>query len=124
MRFTVGTVVLAPFAFRRGFRRPGVAVTARDFATAAVIFGIVGFAGYWFQNAGLERTSTSNSAFITGLFVVFTPLIEVAVTRRAPDRRVVLPGVGFALGLFFLSRAAIDIRAGGAPPPPSGVLFP
>ncbi len=41
-------------------------------------FGVVGFAGYWFQNAGLERTTTSNSAFITGLFVVFTPLLEIA----------------------------------------------
>ena len=49
-----------------------------------VAFGVVAFVGYWFQNAGLERTTTSNSAFITGLFVVFTPLVETVVLRKAP----------------------------------------
>ena len=28
---------------------------AREFAFAAVVFGLTGFAGYWFQNAGLVR---------------------------------------------------------------------
>jgi len=114
LRFTVGTLALAPFAIRRGFRRPGVATTARDFVRTAVVFGVVGFLGYWFQNAGLERTSTSNSAFITGLFVVFTPLLEVAVTRRAPDPRVLLAVVISAFGLYLLTGASLDIGAGDA----------
>ena len=43
-----------PFALRRGWRRPGVDATSRrDFVVAALAFGVVGFAGYWFQNAGL-----------------------------------------------------------------------
>ncbi len=114
LRFTIGTIALAPFALRRGFRRAGVTVTARDFTRAAVGFGVVGFVGYWFQNAGLERTSTSNSAFITGLFVVFTPLIEVVVTRRAPEPRVLLAVVVSAFGLYLLTGASLDIGAGDA----------
>jgi drug/metabolite transporter (DMT)-like permease len=114
LRFAIGTIALAPFAFRRGFRRPGVAVTASDFMKAAVVFGVVGFVGYWFQNAGLERTTTSNSAFITGLFVVFTPLIEVAVTRRPPDTRVLVAVVVSAFGLYLLTGASLDIGAGDA----------
>jgi drug/metabolite transporter (DMT)-like permease len=114
MRFTIGTIALAPFAFRRGFRRSGIAVTGRDFAKAAIVFGVVGFVGYWFQNAGLERTTTSNSAFITGLFVVFTPLIEVVVTRRAPDPRVLAAVVVSAFGLYLLTGASLDIGAGDA----------
>jgi drug/metabolite transporter (DMT)-like permease len=114
LRFTIGTFALAPFAFRRGFRRNGVAVTTRDFVRAALVFGAVGVAGYFFQNAGLERTSTSNSAFITGLFVVFTPLIEVAVTRRAPEPRVLLAVAVSAFGLFLLTGASLDIGAGDA----------
>ena len=114
LRFTVGTIALAPFAFRRGFRRPAVAVRASDFAKAAVAFGVVGFVGYWFQNAGLERTTTSNSAFITGLFVVFTPLIEMVVTRRPPEPRVLLAVVVSAFGLYLLTGASIDIGAGDA----------
>jgi drug/metabolite transporter (DMT)-like permease len=114
LRFTIGAIVLAPFALARGFGRPGVETSARDFVTAAIIFGVIGFAGYWLQNAGLERTSTSNSAFITGLFVVFTPLIEIVFTRRAPDRRVLLAVVVSAFGLYLLTGASIDIGAGDA----------
>jgi len=114
LRFTIGAIALAPFAFRRGFRRTGIAVTGRDFTKAAVGFGVVGFVGYWFQNAGLEHTTTSNSAFITGLFVVFTPLIEVVVTRRAPDPRVLLAVVVSAFGLYLLTGASVAIGAGDA----------
>ena len=114
LRFTVGAIVLAPFALRRGFRREGVEANSREFVVAALAFGVIAFAGYWFQNAGLERTSTSNSAFITGLFVVFTPIIEWLVTRRVPDARVLLAVVISAVGLFLLTGASIDVHAGDA----------
>jgi drug/metabolite transporter (DMT)-like permease len=114
LRFTIGTIVLAPIALRRGFRRPGVESDVRAFMIAALAFGLTGFAGYWFQNAGLQRTTTSNSAFITGLFVVFTPMIEVLVTRRAPDRRVIVAIAVSAVGLFLLTGASFHIHAGDA----------
>ena len=112
LRFSIGAIVLAPIALRRGFRRPGVDTDGRAFVVAAVAFGLTGFAGYWFQNAGLQRTTTSNSAFITGLFVVFTPMIEVLVTRRAPDRRVLYAIAVSAVGLFLLTGASFGIHAG------------
>jgi len=114
LRFALGTVVLAPFAWRRGFRRPGSDARARDFVLAAVAFGVVGFAGYWFQDAGLQRTTTSNSAFITGLFVVFTPIIETALTRRVPQPRVLGAVIVSAVGLFLLTGASFDLHAGDA----------
>jgi drug/metabolite transporter (DMT)-like permease len=114
LRFAIGTVALTPIALRRGFRRPGVNATFRSFLLASLAFGIAGFAGYWFQNAGLQRTTTSNSAFITGLFVVFTPMIEVLVTRRLPDARVVIAIVVSATGLFLLTGASLEIGAGNA----------
>jgi drug/metabolite transporter (DMT)-like permease len=117
LRFSMGAVVLLPFAVRNGWRGPTTArsgLRAKHFLLAVLAFGVVGFGGYWLQNAGLERTTTSNSAFITGLFVVFTPLIETAVTRRRPSGNV-LVAVGCAVvGLFLLEGGTLDLSAGDA----------
>jgi drug/metabolite transporter (DMT)-like permease len=117
LRFAMGAVVLLPLALRNGWRGPTTArrgLRPRDFLYAVLAFGVVGFAGYWFQNAGLERTTTSNSAFITGLFVVFTPLIETAVTRRRPSANVVIAVCCAVVGLFLLEGAKLHLNAGDA----------
>ena len=115
LRFSVGALVLMPFALARGFRRPEIPdSSARAFVVSAVFFGAVGFAGYWFQNAGLERTTTSNSAFITGLFVVFTPLIETVVTHRRPPRNVLIAVGVSVVGLYLLEGASLSMNAGDA----------
>ena len=76
------------------------------------MFGVVGFVAYWLQNLGLERTSTSNSAFITGLFVVFTPIIETVATRRRPPANIVL-AVGLSVvGLYLLEGGTLHLGAG------------
>jgi drug/metabolite transporter (DMT)-like permease len=110
----VGTIALTPFALRRGWRRVGVDASPRSFVVAALGFGVVGFTGYWLQNVGLERTTTSNAAFITGLFVVFTPLVETVVTRRAPSPNVLIAVVVSAVGLFLLTGASLQLGAGDA----------
>jgi drug/metabolite transporter (DMT)-like permease len=112
LRFSIGALVLAPFAIARGYRRPGVVATRAGFIKGVAAFGVVGFLGYWFQNAGLERTSTSNSAFITGLFVVFTPLVEVVVTRRRPPPNVMLAVAVSVFGLYLLEGGTLALGAG------------
>jgi len=112
LRFAIGAIVLAPFALTRPWRRPGVDATFRMFAPAMAAFGLVAFAGYWFQNAGLERTTTSNSAFITGLFVVFTPLVETVVLRKAPAPNVLAAVVVATVGLFLLTGADLSLNSG------------
>jgi drug/metabolite transporter (DMT)-like permease len=116
LRFVVGAAVLAPLAIARGWRRAEAVTreTPRTFVRAAVVFGVVGFVGYWFQNAGLERTTTSNSAFITGLFVVFTPLIETVARRRPPPRNVLFAVAVSVVGLFFLTGAELSMNTGDA----------
>ena len=41
-------------------------------------------AGYAFQTAGLRYTTPSNSAFVTGLYIVLVPLLGAAVHMRVP----------------------------------------
>jgi drug/metabolite transporter (DMT)-like permease len=112
LRFTVGAVVLLPFGIVRGWRRKGVPADGRTYTWAVLAFGVIAFVGYWFQNAGLERTTTSNSAFITGLFVVFTPLIETVVLRRVPPPNVIAAIVVATLGLFLLTGADLSMNSG------------
>ena len=119
MRFGVAALVLAPFALRNGWRnREAVGESAGDdrvsFVRAAVVFGMIGFAGYWFQNVGLQHTTTSDSAFITGLFVVFAPVIETVARRRLPGRLVIAAVVIAALGLFLLTGARFGLGRGNA----------
>jgi drug/metabolite transporter (DMT)-like permease len=113
LRFGIAAVVLLPFAIARGYRRANVpAASGRDFAVGVAFFGVVGFLGYVFQNVGLEKTSTSNSAFITGLFVVFTPLVETVVTRKRPPANVLLAVVVSVIGLWFLEGGTFRLGAG------------
>jgi drug/metabolite transporter (DMT)-like permease len=46
--------------------------------------GLALCAGYVFQTFGLERTTASNAGFLTGLYVVLTPLLGAAVLRKLP----------------------------------------
>jgi drug/metabolite transporter (DMT)-like permease len=72
------------------------------------------FGGYATQTVGLQYTSPSTSAFITGLYVVITPLIESAISRRLPPRSVI-GGIAIAtVGLFLLTGADIHLGRGEA----------
>lgn len=77
LRFALASLVMAALG---GFRRfaPGE-------MRAGTAAGVALFAGYAFQTIGLQYTSSSNAGFITGLFVVFTPLIGAVVARRLPS---------------------------------------
>ena len=57
----------------------------RGSAAAALAGALLG-AGYALQTAGLERTSVSSTGFITGMYVVLTPLLALVCFRDA-DRR-------------------------------------
>jgi drug/metabolite transporter (DMT)-like permease len=71
-----------------------------------LLAGAVLSAGYIFQTWGLDgptRTTPARAAFITGLYVVITPLLQAVVLRRMP-RKSTLLGAGIALvGLWVLS---------------------
>lgn len=67
------------------------------------ILGVALFAGYAFQTIGLQYTKASNAGFVTGMFVVFTPLLSALLLRRPPQRAAVVGVVLAAVGLALLS---------------------
>jgi drug/metabolite transporter (DMT)-like permease len=75
LRFGIATLVLLPFGAgrMRGLGRRG--------AASAAFAGALLAGGYTLQTLGLERTSVSSAGFITGMYVVLTPLIAFACFR-------------------------------------------
>ena len=75
LRFAIASgVLLIPGAARiRTLGRGGLA--------AATFAGALLGAGYVLQTAGLQRTSVSSTGFITGMYVVLTPLLAFAIFR-------------------------------------------
>ncbi|MGH8950428.1 MAG: DMT family transporter [Acidimicrobiia bacterium] len=74
-RFLIGALALAVFAIPRG----------KGIWWHGTIAGAALFSGYAFQTVGLTETSASNSALITGLYVVITPFLASLFARRAPS---------------------------------------
>jgi len=95
VRFAIATGVLATPALGR------VRSLGRDGAAGGVLLGLLLAAGYVLQTAGLERTTVSSTGFITGLYVVLTPLLALAIFRAriglAAWGGVVLATVGLAM---------------------------
>jgi drug/metabolite transporter (DMT)-like permease len=73
-RFLLGAAVLFLLAVPRG----------RRIWWHGSLAGLALFAGYAFQTAGLTTTSASNSALITGLYVVITPFLAAMFARKPP----------------------------------------
>ncbi|MFZ5590447.1 MAG: DMT family transporter [Bacillota bacterium] len=79
IRFTMASALLAFFYYRR------LKQLDLSFAIAGIITGTVLFSGYAFQTIGLKYTTAANSGFITGLCVVFVPLILSLYRRKIPQ---------------------------------------
>lgn len=70
---------------------------------AGIGMGVFLTAGYFFQTLGLERTSASNAGFITGLFVVLTPLFGAALLRQRAGAAAWTAAGLSTIGLYLLS---------------------
>ena len=80
---------------------------------AGVVMGAFLTAGYTLQTLGLEDTTASNTGFITGLFVVFTPLMgALFLGDRVTWFAWVAAGVS-AFGLYLLSGAGGELELRG-----------
>src|SRR5439155_24935031 len=75
LRFAIATATLAIPGARR------LPTLGRGGAGAGALLGLLLAAGYVLQTAGLQRTTVSSTGFVTGMYVVLTPLIALVVLR-------------------------------------------
>ncbi len=78
-----------------------------------VVLGLLLALGYTTQTVGLGTTTAGNSAFVTSLSVVLTPLVAAVRWRRLPERRLAPALLLAVAGLVLLTRPDLGRLAAG-----------
>ncbi|MDE3057111.1 MAG: DMT family transporter [Bacteroidota bacterium] len=97
LRFTIGSLFFALIFFRR------LLTISRSALWKGTMLGLLLGVGLVLQTEGLQFTTASNSGFITGMMVVFTPLAQLFIERRLPKLGNVLGVVIVTFGLYLLT---------------------
>jgi drug/metabolite transporter (DMT)-like permease len=106
---TLGFLILLislPLFARAAARWPDI----RRAIVPGILLGALLFLGYSLQTAGLVRTSATNAGFITGLYVVFTPVLALLVLRQPTG-----PAAWGAVGISVVGLALLSVESLGAP---------
>ena len=93
-------------------RPRAVAALGRAGCRVGVLLGLALAAGYLLQTLGLQHTSAAVSGFITGMFVVLTPLGAAVLLRTPPGRSAWAAVVVATAGLALLSLHGLAVGPG------------
>jgi len=105
-RFLLGGLLILPLALRENARQPRP-LTARQWALIGFL-SLNFFMGAVLQQYGILFTTVTNSGFLTGLYVLFVPVILLLVFRQPPHRIVWICVPLALIGLFLLNGARLD----------------
>lgn len=97
IRFSLATLLLLPFCMKILFRADRKAILWGG------LLGLLIFAGFLLQTLGLKETTTSKSAFITTMMVIFTPLFQFILSSRRPKWGNLAGVIIVSVGLWFLT---------------------
>lgn len=96
---------------------------SKVFIKRAVLAGVLLGSGFIFQTFGLTKTTVSNTGFITGLYLVFTPLIAWLLLKREIVKMQWSAVFVATIGLYLISFNGISIGFGEALVLISAILF-
>ena len=97
---------IAALAFLLIFFRRIKTFLNRETLRSGLLLGLLLYAGFALQTIGLGYTSSSRSGFITALYVVMTPLLQIFIGRSVPGKRVWVSVGLVTLGLWLLTSPA------------------
>jgi drug/metabolite transporter (DMT)-like permease len=100
VRFSIALVIFTLVAYKRVF------ATTKDAFIKGGILGVLLFSGFAAQTIGLQYTGASKSAFITGMMVVFTPICQIIIERKAPKIGNIIGILLVMVGLYLLTSPA------------------
>ena len=117
VRFALATVAVALLAPR------AVAALSPAERRHGVLLGLVYDGGQILQTVGLQTTSASVSGFVTGMYVVFTPLLGALLLRARIGRTVWIAVALATAGLAALSLQGLSVGGGEALTLASALLY-
>ncbi|MCX6143407.1 MAG: DMT family transporter [Ignavibacteriales bacterium] len=100
VRFSLALVIFTVLAYSR------VIKTTKDAFLKGGILGVLLFSGFASQTIGLQYTGATKSAFITGMMVVFTPICQIIIQRKAPKVGNIIGILLVTIGLYLLTSPA------------------
>lgn len=112
MTFLAYRFIPAAFLVALIFHKQLASLPLRGWVTGAQI-GLFLTSGYIFQTVGLERTSAAHAGFITGLFVVLTPLFGAVFLRESAGAPAWVAAAVSAVGLYLLSGVGGELDFAG-----------
>ena len=96
-RFLFASLLLLPFMIKV------LKKTSREVIVSGFILGLMYFVGFATQTIGLNYTTATKSGFITGTFVIFTPLFQLLFEKKKPSKGNLIGVVFVIIGLILLS---------------------
>lgn len=113
-RYLLGGLCVLPLVFGEWERRraKSAPLTPRQWWMIAVIVAAFGV-GSLLQQVGLQSTTVTNAGFLTGLYVIFTPLLAYLIYRTAPHPILYVCVPLALIGLYYLNGGRLDAFSGG-----------
>lgn len=97
IRFSIAALIFGAYALAAKRRFSAGEIKAGGIA------GLAMFSVFATQVFGLNFTTATNSAFITGLYVIFTPVLHSLIARKMPEKNVALAVMAVVAGLWLLT---------------------
>ncbi|MEA3313680.1 MAG: DMT family transporter [Caldisericota bacterium] len=95
------SVLFATPLFIKGFRNN------RKNLLKIILLGIILYIAYFTQTIGLEYTTSSKSAFIAGLYIIFTPIFVLFFIREKLMRKLGISLILAIIGLALLANISL-----------------
>ncbi len=97
LRFAIASLILSPFIIK-AFKK-----IDKELLKSGLFLSIFFFAGFSTQTIGLKYTTATKSGFITGTFILFTPLFQYLIEKKLPKKENIYGIILIIAGLIFLA---------------------
>jgi drug/metabolite transporter (DMT)-like permease len=97
LRFWIGFIIMGVIAKAKGLKPSSADLKG------GIIVGIALFLAYTFQTYGIQFTTVSKSAFLTGTNVIMVPFLYWIISKKRPDTFSFIAAIICLVGIYFLT---------------------